>query len=126
MDNRADNSKPNNETDVALEVARKISNYWRSGKFRQDGGVVEGITPIVQEAIKAEMENARNWAIEAHNSAKKEHQLREQLKDAQDEAFGAYAEADALREQLAEERQKRESIESINKSLARAVDNPCR
>ncbi len=90
--------------DIAREAARQISNHWRSGSFRKDGGVVEGITPIIQDAIKAEMENARNWAIEAHNSAKNEQQLREQLKDAQDEAFGAYAEGDALREQLSAER----------------------
>ncbi len=106
--------------DIAREAARQISNYWRSGKFRQDGGVVEGITPIVQEAIDAALAAAREYA------AKYTQELREQLKDAQDEAFDAYSEGDALREQLAEERQKRESIESINKSLARAVDNPCR
>ncbi len=46
--------------DIALETARQISNHWRSGKFRQDGGVVEGITPIIQEAIDAGFEDCRS------------------------------------------------------------------
>ncbi len=51
--------KPTGEwTDAAREAARQISAHWRSGKFRQDGGVVEGITPIVQDAINAALDAA--------------------------------------------------------------------
>ncbi len=112
--------------DIAREAARQISNHWRSGKFRQDGGVVEGITHIIQEAIDAGFEECRSlWGRDL-----KQHQtefdrlakiietdtlrvveLEEHLKDAQDEAFGAYAEADALREQLAAV-EKQDALES--------------
>ncbi len=113
--------------DIAREVARKISNLWRSGSFRKDGGVVEGITPIIQEAIDAGFEECRSlWGrdLEQHQTefdrlAKiieadtlRVVELEEHLKDAQDEAFGAYAEVDALREQLSTEREKREASES--------------
>ncbi len=80
----------------------------------------EGGGEMVAAAHNSALTTTREYA------AKYTQELREQLKDAQDEAFGAYAEADALREQLIAEREKRESIETINKSLARAVDNPCR
>ncbi len=60
--------------DIALEAARQISNHWRSGRFRKDGGVVEGITPIVQEAIDASLTDSRQYA------AKYTEELRHQLK----------------------------------------------
>ncbi len=93
--------------DIAREAARKISNHWRSGQFRQDGGVVEGITPIIQEAIDAGFEECRFlWKHE-------EGKLHEQLKDAQDEAFDAYAEGDALREQIKQHKAEYDRLSGI-------------
>ncbi len=40
------------DVNLAQETAREISKRWRSGKFRQYGGVVKGIELIVRETIK--------------------------------------------------------------------------
>ncbi len=48
---------------------------------------------------------------------------REKVKDAQEEAFAAYAEVDAIREQLAAEREKYETMErTLNDSRDRLIE----
>lgn len=43
---------------LAERTASKIANSWRAGKFREAGGVVKGMTPIIELALK---EADRDW-----------------------------------------------------------------
>ncbi len=37
--------------EIAVSTAREISKRWRNGSFRKDGGVVNGITPLIKTAL---------------------------------------------------------------------------
>jgi hypothetical protein len=51
---------------IADALARKIADYWRRGKFREKGGVIQGMTEIIHAAITPLANDRDRWRDMAH------------------------------------------------------------